>query len=159
MTIVMAYCVCKNLYNDPDTKHDIFMSTTEYICGNNVPTYLYIGKNLSIRLSNRLRYEFNISGAFANEQFMRKKAHGDSKTKPITRSTFEKRLKRFDIRQTAIETEIIEEYSYAGRDGSPDEVKIAIKMKDDAMSATIDFKDIQQFKNFSPPVWLISLKE
>ena len=158
MPVVVTYRVDINMYRDPNTKHDISLTTTEYICRNDVLVHLQIGKNLSIRLNNLMQYQFKGGmAALPNEQFMAKKAYGKGKPKPITRSTFEEKRKRFDMSQTAVEQEILEEYAYIDKDGHLGTVQIVITIKDAVMSAVIDFKDSEQCQNFVPPVWLISL--
>ena len=158
MTIVVTYRVDIDMYHDPNTKHDISLTTTEYICRNDILVHLQMGRNFGIRLNNLMQYQFKGGmAALANEQFMAKKAYGKGKPKPITRSTFEEKRKRFDMSQTAVEQEILEEYAYIDKDGHLGTVQIAITIKDGAMSAVIDFKDSRQYQNFTPPVWLIPL--
>ena len=156
MTIVVTYRVDIDMYHDPNTKHDISLTTTEYICRNDVLVHLQIGKNLGIRLNNLMQYQFKGGmTALAHEQFMAKKAYGKGKSKPITRSTFDEKRKRFDMSQTAVEQEILEEYSYIDKAGYPGAVQIAIRIKEGVMSAVIDFKDSEQYQNFTLPMWLI----
>ena len=158
MTIVVTYRVDIDMYHDPNTKHDISLTTAEYICGNDILVHLQMGRNLGIRLNNMMQYQFKSGmAALANEQFMAKKTYGKGKPKPITRSTFEEKQKRFDMSQTAVEQEILEEYAYTDKAGHPGAVQIVITIKDGAMSAVIDFKDSRQYQNFTPPVWLMPL--
>ena len=158
MTVVATYRVDIDIYHDPNTKHDISLTTTEYICGNDILVHLQMGKNLGIRLNNLMQYQFKGGMAMLeNEQFMAKKTYGKEKPKPITRSTFEEKRKRFDMSQTAVEQEILEEYAYTGRIGHPDTVQIVITATGGTMTAVIDFKDAEQYHNFVPPVWLIPL--
>ncbi len=156
MTVVATYRVDIDIYHDPNIKHDASLTTTEYICGNDVLVHLQMGKNLGIRLNNLTQYQFKGSiTALTNEQFMARKTHGRGKPKPITRSTFEEKRKRFDISQTAVEQEILEEHSYIDKAGHPDAVQIAITIKDGVMSAVISFKDSEQYQNSILPAWLI----
>ena len=156
MTVVATYQVDIDIYHDPDIKHDVSLTTTEYIRGNDVLVHLQMGKNLGIRLNNLTQYQFKGSiTALTNEQFMAKKTYGRGKPKPITRSTFEEKRKRFDMSQTAVEQEILEEYAYIDKAGHPGAVQIVITIKDGVMSAVIDFKDSEQSQSFTPPVWLI----
>ncbi len=158
VTVVVIYRVDIDRYHDPNTKHDISLTTTEYICGNDVLVHLQMGKNLGIRLNNLMQYKFKGGmPALANEQFMAKKTYGKGKPKPITRSTFEEKRKRFDMSQTAVEQEILEEYAYTNRIGHPDAIQIVITVKGGTMTAVIDFKGAEQYQNFVSPVWLIPL--
>ena len=95
--------------------------------------------------------------ALANEQFMAKKTYGKGKPKPITRSTFEEKRKRFDMSQTAVEQEILEEYAYVDKAGHPSTVQIVITATGGTMTAAIDFKDSEQYQNFVLPAWLIQI--
>ena len=156
MPVVVTYRVDINMYRDPNTKHDISLTTTEYICGNDVLVHLQIVKNISIRFNNLMQYQFKGGmAALPNEQFMAKKAYGKGKLKPITRSTFEEKRKRFDMSQTAVEQEILEEHAYIDKAGHPDAVQIAITIKDGVMSAVISFKDSEQYQNSILPAWLM----
>lgn len=158
MTIVVTYRVDIDMYHDPNTKHDISLTTTEYICRNDILVHLQMGRNFGIRLNNLMQYQFKGGmAALANEQFMAKKAYGKGKPKPITRSTFEEKRKRFDMSQTAVEQEILEEYAYTDKAGHPGAVQIAITIKGGAISAVIDFRNSEQYQNFVRPVWLIPL--
>lgn len=155
MTIIATYYIDKDLYYAPDTKHDVSLSTTEYIYKSDTLVHLLIGRNLGIRLNNSLRYEFKKEAALQNEQFMSKKSYSHGKVKSITRSTFEEKLKRFDMSQTVVEQEIVEEYTYADKSGCSDEVQIVITVKEGKMTAAIDFKDAGQYENVICPAWLI----
>lgn len=158
MTIVVTYRVDIDMYHDPNTKHDISLTTTEYICRNDILVHLQMGRNFGIRLNNLMQYQFKGGmAALLSEQFMAKKTYGKGKPKPITHSTFVEKRKRFDMSQTAVEQEILEEYAYTDKAGHPGAVQIVITIKDAVMSAVIDFKDSEQCQNFVPPVWLISL--
>jgi hypothetical protein len=154
MVIIFSYHVDKALYFSPDTKHTIELSTTEYTYGNDMLVHLQFGKNLGIRLNNRLRYEFKKDKDFKDEQFFSKKVYNSGKAKPTTQSSFDEKLRRFVMEQTVIEQEILEEYSYTDKNGSPASVQIVIMEKASGMTATIDFKDAEQHKNFVCPVWL-----
>lgn len=156
MLIVASYCVDKGFYYSPDNKHYVEMTTTEYTYKKDVLAHLIIGKNLGIRLDNMLAYEFGKSGIFhnENEQFFHKKTYSHDKIKKTTRGTFEDRLKQFDMSQTVIEHEIVEEYAYIDKNGVRDSVQIVITEKADIMTASIDFKSVEQHNNFTCPVWL-----
>ena len=156
MTVVATYQVDIDIYHNSNTKHDVSLITTEYICGNDILVHLQMGKNFGIRLNNLIQYQFKGGRvALGNEQFMARKTYGRGKPKPITRSTFEEKRKRFDISQTAVEQEILEEHSYIDKAGHPDAVQIAITIKDGVMSAVISFKDSEQYQNSILPAWLI----
>ena len=158
MPVVVTYQIDIDIYHDPNTKHDVSLTTTEYICRNDVLVHLQIGKNLGIRLNNLVQYQFKGSmAALSNEQFMAKKTYGKGKPKPITLSTFEEKRKRFDMSQTAVEQEILEEYSFIDKVGHPGVVQIVITIKGGVMSAVIDFKHSEQYQNFVLPAWLIQI--
>jgi len=155
MIILISYRVDKDLYHAPETKHDISLRTTEYKFKSDMLVHLEVGKNLGIRLNNRLRYEFKKDEALQKEQFFYKKAYNSGKAKPTTRSTFEDKLKRFDMSNTAVEQETVEEYAYTDKSGRSDSAQIVIKELDGEMTAAIDFKDMAQYENFTCPAWLI----
>lgn len=160
MAIVVTYNVNKDLYYFPDTKHNISLITTEYAYKTDVLINLQIGKNLGIRLNNILSYDFKKDAPLQNEQLMfRKSYQSKDKTKPITRSTYEEKIKRFDMSKTATEQEIVDEYAYVNKCNHSDEVQIVITSRDGIMTAVIEFKDIEQYENFICPEWLEKLKE
>ena len=121
--------------------------------------YLEMGKKYGIRLNNLLRYEFADTVALPDEQFMYKKTYKQGDAKPITSGTFAEKLEQFDMSQTVIEKEILEEYTCIDKDGSADEIQIVIREKDGVMTAEIDFRDVEQFNHFVAPLWLIRLME
>lgn len=155
MNIVVTYGIDKDLYDN--SEHRVSLVTTEYSHINDTLVRLQIGKNLGIRLNNLLSHDFKTNTVFQNEQFLFKKAYKQGKAKPITRSTFEDKMKRFDMSHTVTEREILEEYAYKGKDGRFGEAQIVIRVKDDEMIAVIDFKDVEQYNNFVPPAWLVRL--
>jgi hypothetical protein len=156
MTVVATYKVDMDIYHDPNIKHDVSLTTTEYICGNDILVHLQMGKNFGIRLNNLMQYQFkgSITG-LTNDQFMTKKTYGRGKPKSITKSTFEEKRKRFDMSQTTMEQEILEEYAYIDKAGHPGAVQIVITIKDGVMSAVISFKDSEQYQNSILPAWLM----
>lgn len=154
MEYFVVYNIDKDLYYAPDTKHNVSLATTEYFYKNEILVHVQIGTNLGIRLNNLIRYDFNKDKILQNEQFMYRKSYQKKdKTKIVTRGTFEDKMKRFDINKTVKEQEIIEEYSYINKNNRSDTTQIAITIKDNIMTATISFKDIEQCKNFIYPVW------
>jgi len=155
MAILIDYRVDRELYGSPEKPHHISLITTEYTHRNDVLIHLQIGKNIGIRLNNLIRYEFRKDDEFQNEQFLYKKSYGERKPKPTTRSTFEDKLKRFDMSRTTITREILIEYSYTGKNGKPDSAQIVVNEKDGSMIATIDFKDAEHLENFIEPIWFI----
>lgn len=154
MNIVVTYTVDKALYHATETKHDISLVTTEYKHRNELLVHLQIGKNLGIRLNKRLGDLLPKGAGIQNEQFLFKKTYNQGNSKPITRSTFDEKLSRFDMSQTVIECEILEGYAYTDKNALPDHVQIVITEKAETMLATIDFKDTEQYANFSCPAWL-----
>lgn len=150
--IITSYKVEKNLYYDSNITYHPTLITTEYTYKNNKLVHLCIGKNLDIRLNNLLQYEFNKS--INPEQFFYGKTY-NHKIKPTTRSTFEQKLKQFDISRTVIEQEIVEDYNYTDKKGKRDTVQIAIVANGTGMIATIDFKDAEQCADFVHPAWIL----
>ena len=65
------------------------------------------------------------------------------------------REKRFDADKTVTVQEILEDYAYTNKTGGSDKVQIAVTVKADSVTATIDFRDAAQYENFVCPVWLI----
>jgi len=55
------------------------------------------------------------------------------------------------------EQEILEEYVYTDKTGNNSKVQIIIKVKSEAITAVIDFKDAAQCENFVCPAWLAEL--
>lgn len=101
MTITVSYRVDQDLYHAADIKHDISLITTEYKHGNELLVHLRIGKNLGIRLNNRLSDLLpKGSTGIRNEQLLFKKTYSQWESKLITRSTFDIKLSRFDKSQT-----------------------------------------------------------
>ena len=159
MVIMISYHVDRALYFLSDTVHTISLSTTEYTYGNEMLVHLQFGKNLGIRLNNRLRYEFKKNNDVKDEQFFFKKIYSGSKAKPTTQNTFDEKLRSFVMEQTVIEQEILEEYGYTDKNGNAASVQIVVMEKASGMTATIDFKDVEQNKNFVCPAWLIPMGE
>jgi hypothetical protein len=137
MVIVASYHVDTALYFSADTKHTIVLSTTEYTYKNDMLVHLQIGKNTAIRINNLLRYEFKANKDFQEEQFLFKKTYNSGNAKPTTQSTFDEKLRGFDMGQTVIEQEILEEYDYTDKNGIPGSVQIVVRGKDMNMTATI----------------------
>ena len=152
--IIISYTVDKDLYYSPGTSHNIVTVTTEYVYKNEMLVRLEINKNLGIRLNNLIQYQFKKDDTLEKEHFFYKKTYHDGKAKKTTRSTFEDKMKRFDMAKTIKEQELLEEYAYTDKNGRRDEVQIVIMVKGDTMTAVIDFKDAEQNINFIPPPWL-----
>jgi len=90
---------------------------------------------------------------------MYKKTYKQGDAKPITSSTFGEKIGRFDMDQTVIEKEILEEYTNNRKDGSVEEIQIVVRDNGDTITAEIDFKDTDQYNYFIAPSWLIQLAE
>lgn len=157
MTIVITYRVDRELFYAPDTKHQITLITTEYMYRSSTLVHLRLGRNLGIRLNNRLRYEFNKDLDFNNNQFMFEKSYNKRKAKVVSRSTFEEKLELFDMNETTIEHGLVEKYTYLNKKGCSDSVQIAIREKGDIMTAVVDFIDVEQYMNFINPIWLLDI--
>jgi hypothetical protein len=150
--MTVSYSVDKDLYHAAVTKHDISLITTEYHYGNELLVHLLIGKNLGIRLNDRL--SDLLPGGVQNEQFFLKKTYNPGDAKPTTRSTFDAKLKRFDSSQTTVSREILEDYAYIDKAGLPGRVKIVMLDSFDVTTATIEFEDAEQYERFTCPGWL-----
>ncbi len=153
MIITITYGVDADLYR-ADTKHDVSLTTTEYVYRNEMLVHLQVGKNFGIRLNDRLKQEFKRAPALPGEQFLFKKTYNRDAAKPITQSSFTEKLNSFDMSQTEIKREILEEYRYTGKDSAAYNVQIVITEKDGVMAAVIDFSDTKQYENFIAPTWL-----
>jgi hypothetical protein len=101
-----------------------------------------------------LRHEFKKDADLQNQQFFYKKTYDSGSAKPVTQSTFNEKLKHFDLGQTIIEQEIVGEYSYTDQTGKPDSVQIVVRERNLRLTATIDFKDAVQHERFACPAWL-----
>jgi hypothetical protein len=157
MEIVASYDVNNALYSAE--MHNIELSTTEYTYGNDMVVHQQYGKNLGIRLDNLLRYTFKKNTVMGREIFFSKKTYNSSNPNVVTQSTFDAKISRFDLAQTVIEQEILESYSYVDKNGKPESIQIVVKVKGMDMSATIDFKNMEQYSNFVCPAWLVPLSE
>ncbi|MDR0325180.1 MAG: hypothetical protein LBI19_03680 [Oscillospiraceae bacterium] len=152
--MTVTYRVDQALYHTSDHQHDISLVTTEYQYGNELLVHLLFGPKNSVRLNDRLDDLLEDGAKILNEYFFYKKTYTPGNAKPVTRSTFEARKRRFDISQTAIEREILEEYTYIDKSGLPCRVKIVMTDNGDTTTAVIDFEDREQYENFSSPAWL-----
>lgn len=156
MQIIVTYRVDNDLYHASNTPHDQSLVTTEYRYGNESLVHLVIGKNLGIRLNNHLG-DLLEGVSIQNEQFLFNKTYMQCKPKLITRDTFNRKLKRFDMSQTVIEREILEDYNYIDKRSQPSHVQIVMIHKGDTVTATIDFDGSEQYENFTNPDWLVKL--
>jgi hypothetical protein len=154
MAIIIHYFIDKNIYFDAQTEHNISLVTTEYICGSNILVHSEQGGNLNVRLKNLLDYTLNKDSAINKDNFFIKKTYSKEKARPITQSTFEDRLKRFNADKTVIEQEILDEYGYTDKTGKLDKVQITVLIKSGRTLGVIDFKDAGQLENFVYPAWL-----
>jgi len=154
MVVIFPYRVNRALYFLPETVHTIELLTTEYTCRNDLLVHLRLGKNLGIRLNNIIRYEVNKAEEFQNEQFLYKKKYQGEDAKPVTRSAFDEKMSHFDMGQTVIEREMLEQYAYTDKNGKSASVQIVVREKGVDMTASIDFRDAEQFTNFICPAWL-----
>lgn len=154
MSITITYSVDKDLYHTLNAKHDILLVTTEYKYANELLVHLQFGKNLHDRLNDRLG-DLLTNRGIQNEQFLFKKTYHNGDSKLITRSTFDMKISRFDMSQTAIEREILQEYAYIDKCNKPDHVQIVITEEAGTTTASIDFTDVEQYENFVCPAWLV----
>lgn len=157
MTVIVSYQVDKDLYYASDVPHQTALVTTEYRYGNEILVRLQIDRNHGIRLNNLVRYGLNKDIILENEQYLFKKSYSKGKPKPITRSTFEDKIKRFDMTQTVTEQEILEVYAYENKTSRRDEINIVTTTKSGAMTAAIEFINAKQYKNFVCPAWLTEI--
>jgi len=153
--IIVNFRIAKELYYNSDMPHNIELITTEYSHRNDILAYIQTGKNLIAEINNIIQYQSKQPSDLQNEQYFIKKSYHKNKIKQITRGTFEKKLKNFDMSHTFIEQEFVEEYAYNDKNGKTDSVKIIITANNSEMKAVIDFKDAEQNINFVCPEWLI----
>ena len=153
--IIVNYLVDKELHYNSDTPHNIELITTEYLYKNDILAYLQTGKNISLKINDFIQEHFNKRPDFPSEQYFIKKSYGKGKIKSMTRSTFEEKLKKFDMSKTVVEREFLEKYVYTDKTGKTDSVQIIITAKASGMTAVIDFKDAEQNINFVRPEWLV----
>jgi hypothetical protein len=157
MAIFVNYGIEKDLYYDPKTNHNIILITTEYFCGNNILVYLEQGSNLNIRLNNLLKYTSNKNTDFHQDLFFQKKAYSKKEANQITQNTFEEKIKKYDLNKITVEQEILEEYDYTDKNDNLNKIQIVIKIKNDSITAIVDFKDLNQYENFVCPAWLVDI--
>jgi len=155
--VIVSYRCNKELYLESEKDHATVLVTTEYSCGDDVFVHLQLDGNYGIRLNNLLNYAFKQDLSFSNEQFLHKKSHYDSDMEIITRDVFEERLKRFEMGKITVRLEVLKEYGYVNKLGQSDNVHITVIVKDESMTAAIDFRDAEQCGNFVCPAWLTEL--
>jgi len=151
--IVVTYMIDKTLYNDPSVHHNIAIVTTEYSYKATTLVHVQLGQLFHNRLNHRLNSRLGKNVKSPGEHFLLKK--GRDKSKGLTRSEFETKLKQFDMRQTEGVREIVEDYCYTDMNRQQDIIGITITIKRNNITAVIDFKSLAQYKNFVPPAWLI----
>ena len=156
MAILIDYLVDEKVYYNPATKHRALLITSEYKYKNDVLVHLQFNSDLNTRLNNILEFESKKETVLSGDQFFSKKTYNQGKTKQITRESFGEKIKRFDVNQTVLEQEILEEYSYTDKNNRLDTVQIAVTEKDNKITAVIDFKDIEQYEYFVCPEWLLN---
>ena len=83
MIIAITYGVDASLYR-ADAKHDVSLTTTEYVYRNEMLVHLQVGKNLGIRLDDRIKQEFKRAPALPGEQFLFKKTYNRGEAKPMS---------------------------------------------------------------------------
>jgi len=157
MAILVNYSIEKDLYYDPKTNHNIILITTEYFCGNNIFVHLEQRSNLNIRLNNLLKYASKKNIDFQQDLFFQKKAYSKKEANQITQNTFEEKLKKYDLNKITVEQEILEEYDYTDKNDNLNKIQIVIKIKNDSITAIVDFKDLNQYENFVCPAWLVDI--
>jgi len=155
MTTVALYCVDEKIYHSAETQHNIKLTTTEYLYKNELLVHIEIEPTLAIGINGMIQTVFKKDRRFENEQFLFKKTYSENNAKSITRSTFEKKLKQFNMNQTTKSIEILEEYQYIGKDGTADIVQVAVTINGGYTTAVIEFRDVKQYENFKQPVWFI----
>ena len=157
MIIVASYHVDTAMYFSSETRHNLVLSTTEYTYKSNMLVHVQIGKNTAIRLNNLLRYEFKLNENFQSEQFLFGKTYDSGHVKTISQSVFDEKMRRFDMGQTVIAQEILEDYTYTDKAGGSDSVQVVVKERNLTMTAGIDFRDAEQYNRFAYPAWLMPL--
>ncbi len=154
MIITVAYLIDAKLY-DTDILHNITLTTTEYVRGTDMLVHQKIGKNFAIRLNNRLRCEIKRFSALSNEHYFYSKTYNIKAAKSVTQGAFTDRLMRWDMGETTVEREIVEEYSYIDRNGDACNAQLIITEKNSVMTAVIEFPDTEKLQNFIAPLWLV----
>ena len=157
MAIFVNYGIEKDLYYDPKTNHNIILITTEYFCGNNILVHLEQGSNLNIRLNNLLKYVSKKNIDFQQNLFFQKKSYSKKEANQITQNTFEEKIKKYDLNKITVEQEILEEYDYTDKNDNLNKIQIVIKIKNDSITAIVDFKNLNQYENFVCPAWLVDI--
>jgi len=159
MAIVISYSVDTDLYNPSELGSSTLISTTEYMYNNETIIHVLLGEKARSHLSNRLSNEIGNNRTLQTEQFFIKKNVMQSKAMPSTRSSFEKRMRAFDMNRTAVSQEIVEELNYCDKNQHSETVSVVILIKNERAIATIDFKDSKQFANFIRPDWLLDFEQ
>ena len=157
MAIIINYSVNKDLYYTPQTNLNITMITTEYTYGNNILMHLEQGINLNIRLKNILDHTLKKDNGLKKDYFFYKKTYKKGQPKPITQNSFEEKIKKLYKNKIIVEQEIIEEYNYVDKIGNNSKVQIVIMVKNEKITAMIDFINAEQCENFVCPAWLSEL--
>jgi hypothetical protein len=112
-----------------------------------------MSENIGASISERINSILNSDITLQNEYCIYRKA-GLLKGAIIPRGAFKDGIKRFDKSQTAVVREIIEKYTYIGKNDRQDEVHIIITVKGGRIPAVIDFRDKEQHGCFTAPAWL-----
>ena len=157
MDLIFTYQIIKDKYYSSDTKHTISLITTEYTYKNNILVHLQLNSGFHLHTANILTDKLNKNIKLGKEIFMTKKNYKHSTVKNINKNRFNTMLGQFDISQTAIEQEILEEYGYIDKNNCSDSVQITTTIKNDILFATINFKNKNQHDSFVPPRWLIEI--
>ena len=156
MIIGVQYQVDKDIYDRPDTPHNVVMVTSEYSSHRaEILVHLQLGKNFHIRLNNMVRYRFSADVAVDDEQFFSTSPRKKDKIKALTRSAFEEKMSRLDMGKVSLECEIVEEYHYTDKRNQPRVIQIPITVKDDSAFTVIEFESKEQHDNFIEPAWLV----
>ena len=155
--ILITYGVDQAIYNNPNSIHNIVLTTTMYSFQAKKLVHLQYGKLFRNKVENKLRSDRKVGAKAPKEQFMLEDETGSIKS--LTHNQFEKKLKQFDPTHTVKEKEVWESYCYTDKCNQQEVVQIAISIIGDSMTAVIDFESVAQYMNFVQPAWLILLDD
>ena len=153
--LVVTYGIDKSLYDTPSIHHNIALTATEYSYKKQKLIHLEMNKPCNNLLDFKVRRGLEVRLKIQDEQFLF--INKENEAKVLSRRKFGAKRKRFDMKDTAVRYEMLEEYYYIDRDKQLGMVQILIRTENGCTYAEIDFKNFKQYKNFVLPDWLICL--
>ncbi|MCL2004297.1 MAG: hypothetical protein FWG72_09895 [Oscillospiraceae bacterium] len=155
MSLIACYSVDKDLYDQ--CEHHILFTLTEYTFNGDALIHLSIGPDGCERLKKRIKNLFPAVSDTQGDQFLTKECGPNSPAQLTTRALFEESLERFDISQTTIEREMLEDLEYTCKNGSPDKARVSVFEKGGKLEAVIEFRDTAQIRSFVRPSWFLPM--